>query len=274
MEEEQEREVDHEAERERQVERPPKAEAATHGVHKDVQGFVQTGLIPRDSSQIVSAFSSLKQSTTAPLEGVWSPNLFATKDFSTTIRSSYHSVSEYLQPVNWIISSSVQDRMVVVLLSPYEVNELLPEIRQSRNVHLHLYSPKVTQSMRSFDDLKFFCIPPLPSSWVPPTMHLMSQVNLWAGQLYISDYQTYLQLCKFLGLYTQVLWSREDICIQLDGFIQPEHRRNAQMSDSPFTESPVPFLKELIGLRRKGMGYLLTHMGKILHARPLAENDF
>lgn len=32
--------------------------------------------------------------------------------------------------------------------------------------------------------------------------------------------------------------------------------------------------KELFGLRRKGMGYLRTHMGQILHGRQLSESNF
>jgi hypothetical protein len=79
-----------------------------------------------------------------------------------------------------------------------------------------------------------------------------------AGQLYPPDYQEYLQLCEFLGIYTKELRSVGDISIQLDGFIKPEHRENAPRSGCPFTESPVGFLKELIGLRRKGMGFTST----------------
>jgi len=274
MEEEQEREVDHEAERERQIERPPKAEAATHGVHKDVRTFVRTGLIrPLGSPQFVSAFSPLSQSPTTPKNNVWSPNLLATKDFSTTIHGSYHSLGDYLRPVNWILSSREQDRTVLVCLSPYEVNELLPVIRRSKSVHLHLYSPKVTQAMESLEDLQYFCIPPLPSSWVRPSTQLVSQLNLWAGQLYLPDYRTYLELCRFLGLSTKERQSGEKISIQQDGFIKSSYRRDAPGA-CPFTKSPVPFLKELIGLRRKGMGFSSTHMGKILHARPLTEDDF
>ncbi|OBZ74659.1 hypothetical protein A0H81_05446 [Grifola frondosa] len=44
MDEEQEREVDHEIEREQQVERPPKAKAATHCVHGDIKAFIRLGL--------------------------------------------------------------------------------------------------------------------------------------------------------------------------------------------------------------------------------------
>ncbi|KAG8733066.1 hypothetical protein FRC10_000455, partial [Ceratobasidium sp. 414] len=52
MDEEQEREVSHEVERERQIERPPKSQPAAHSVHEDVRRFIQTGSIPTNSPGI------------------------------------------------------------------------------------------------------------------------------------------------------------------------------------------------------------------------------
>lgn len=271
--EEQEREVNHEAETERQIERPPVAEAATHQVHQHVATFIRTGIIPSSSSEFLPAFSPLSQIATAPHGYPWSPALLATKDYSTTIRSQFHSARSYMRPVNWIVSSTTQRCTILVILSPFEVNELLPIIRRSKAVHLHQYSPRVTETMRSFDDLKFYCIPPLPPTWTPPSPELVLQLNLWAGQLYLPDYEAYLRLCAFLGVYRRAEGSRDgNISIQHDGFIV--RRRGMRSSLCPFTTSPLPFLKELFGLRRKGMSYLSTHLGKILHARLLTEDDF
>jgi hypothetical protein len=272
MEEEQEREVHHEVERERQVERPPKARAATHQVHEHVRQLVVSGQFAPNSPAFVSVFLPLARFAAAS-QDAWSPYLLATKEFSTTIQGPIDTADDYLRPVNWIISCARQSGTFFVVLSPYEVDNLLPEIRRSKAVHLHQYTPKVTQSMKAFDDLTFYCLPPLPPSWVAPTMEVKNQLNLWAGQLYLPDRRTYLQLCNFLGLYTTEILPEDDISIQSDGFIEPEHRRGFLLQ-SPFTESPVPFLKELIGLRRKGMSYLSTPLGKILHAKLLTEEDF
>jgi hypothetical protein len=200
---------------------------------------------------------------------MWSPNLIATRDFSTTIVGPVHSSSgDYLRPVNWIISSGRD----LVAISPYEVNELLPLIRQNKKVHLHQYTPRVNHVMKSFDDLRsLHCIPPLPRHWVPPSLDLRDHLNLWAGQLYLPDYDTYIRLCNFLGLYTQ---AGKDVPIQIDGFIRPEHRRENLDPLCPFSESPIPFLKDLVGMRQKGMSYLGTDLGKILYAKLLTVNDF
>jgi hypothetical protein len=271
MEEEQEREVNHEVERERQVQRPPIAEPAKHRIHPDVLKFVKTGLVSQQSLAFSLPFNSLDGSS--PFQDVWSKNLLATADFLTTVHGPVSGAGDYMRPVHWIVSSALPGgTLKLVILSPFEVDGILPEIRRSKKVHLHQYSARVIQTMQSFDHLKFHCIPPLPSSWISPPIDLRNQLNLWAGQLYLKDFETYLRLCNFLGLYT--INSRNDISIQADGFIPPHHRPSTLVPHSPFTESPLLFLQKLIGLRRKGMGYSLTHLGKMLHAKLLMQEDF
>lgn len=221
-------------------------------------------------------FSTVINSTLA-LSGIepWSSTLLATSDFSRTVQLEGHNSGDYLRPVHWILSSNVADNKIdIVLLSPYEVNDLLPEIRDSENVHLHMYTPRVTQAMQSLENLRLYCIPPLRPSWRPPPSRAMDQLNIWAGQLYLADHPTYERLCRFLGLTTEEIQCQRDIPRQVDGFITPEHRDQSLVSGCAFERSPIPFLKELFAFRRKDMGYSLTHIGKILGALPLAEEDF
>jgi len=276
MGEEQEREVNHEIERIREVERPPKATAAKHSVHEHVRRFVQTGVLTPQSSQFVPIFLPLNNSTLAPPDPdqIWSPQLLATKDFSITIMGSIGDTSHYLRPVNWIASVTDESKITLVMLSPFEVDILLPEFRAGSKVHLHQYAPKTTPTMESFEELKFHCIPPLPSSWSPPSTHLRNQLNLWAGQLYLPDHERYQELCNFLGLYLKEHQDNDAIVIQTDGFIKPVYRQGTMLRACPFHESPVPFLKHIMGLRRKYMGYSSTHLGKMLRALLLTEDDF
>jgi hypothetical protein len=270
MEEEQEREVLHEIEREREVERPPKAKPATHQVHYRVREFVRTGMIVGQSAGDLTPFSPIHLAATEP--SAWSSDLLVTCDFMTTIHAASPSDGDYLRTVHWIVSSASSGKTVLVVLSPYEVNELLPEIRQSKSVHLHQYTPRVTQAMKPLDDLRFYCIPTLPESWAAPPASLTQELNLFAGQLYLPDYEAYQHLSVFLGLYNK-LQVTEDV-IESDGFVKPEHRRGTTVTLRGFQKSPLPALKKLIGYRRKGMSYYLTHLGKILHARILTEKDF
>lgn len=279
MEEEQEREVIHEIEQEQQVERPAKGEPAPHALRQDVSYFIQTGAIPSRRIGILPLFypfsSFGEQALTA-----WTPKLYASTDFLQTVgHLGPGSISDYMRPVNWIVKGP---NGVLVALSPHEVNKLLPTIRQSNIISLHVYAPRVTQSMRSFSNLDFYSIPSrpkLPQPFIPSNTQL--QLDLFAGQLYLSSYQDYTRICAVLGLYTFPISFEEltEIQVESDGFVKPEHRVGLVeyypgYAICKFTTSPIPMLKDLIGQRRRGMKYLRTHMGQILHARNLTQDDF
>jgi hypothetical protein len=275
MDEEQEREVSHEIEREQQVERPPKRIPAAHAIHQDVRHFIQTGTIPTQLSGIIllfHPFSSFDPQTSK----AWSQKLFASTDFLQTIaHAPTDRLSDYMRPVNWIVRGTGGARLV---LSPHEVNELLPLIRQSSTVQLHVYAPRVTHSMVSFSDLRFYSVPArtnLQRTAMPSRTQL--QLDLFAGQLYLSNYEEYMLLCTILGVYT--LSNKLDIQVESDGFVKPAHRGQLLehypgYAECKFASSPIPMLKDLIGRRRKGMQYSRTHVGKILHGRTLTRTDF
>jgi hypothetical protein len=113
--------------RERQVQRPPKAEALEPKIHDDVRRFVLSGNVRAGSP----GFRSLFLPVEAPGGDAWSSNILATTDFARTVIGAA-PLSEFLRPVNWVLSS-VHDGTLVIF-SPYEVNELLPTIRKSFNV--------------------------------------------------------------------------------------------------------------------------------------------
>ncbi|KIJ64287.1 hypothetical protein HYDPIDRAFT_90985 [Hydnomerulius pinastri MD-312] len=274
LDEEQEREVIHEIERERQVERPRKVEAAKQSIHKDVRAFVKSGVIPVSSNMFRPAFATLAKTTAAFKEyRVWSDSLLVTEDFCRTIGPSSGKADDYLRPVNWILSSNSKESPTLVIISPCEANSLMPHIRLSKNVHLHVYTPRTTESMKPCDNLNLYSIPPVPLEWTPPWA-LIDQLNVFAGQLYLRDHATYIQLCRLLCIYAKDLEGTGDLEIEYDGFIAPENRLAAAQSGNSFRRSPLPALKALIGLRRKGMRYAPTHMGKILDGRLLTESDF
>jgi hypothetical protein len=273
MDEEQEREVIHEVERERQVERPPRVLPATHSIHQAVVDFVNTGVVPTITTAFRPAFETLDLTFAGANEThIWSPYILATMDFQKTISASGKS-EDYLRPVQWIVSGRKAHNKVLVILSPYEANHLLPEIRSSDKVHLHLYTPRITKSMKPCDDLALYTIPAVPTSWTPPSS-LMDQLNVFAGQLYLKDYETYIRLCRFLCVYARDLQDEEGIEVGCDGFISPNNRPRHLQSVYSFQTSPLNSLRELMGLRRKGMRFAPTHMGKLLDGRLLSEDDF
>ena len=161
-----------------------------------------------------------------------------------TVTDGRLRLSKYLRPVNWVVLST-RNTSILVVLSPYEVDALLPDFRRSTAVRLHIYTPHVTEAMKPFDHLEFYLVSPLPMlQWTPLPRIIQSQLSLWAGQLYLGDYETYLELCAFLGIY--MVPGTEGV--QSDGFVKAIHRKGALIEACAFSESPVLALKELVGL--------------------------
>ncbi|QRV92776.1 kinase-like protein [Ceratobasidium sp. AG-Ba] len=280
MDEEQEREVSHEAEREYQIERPQRLQPATQFIHSKIKQFVKTGVLSRsDVSSVIPLLRPLETS-----EGLgyktWSSNILASTSFFDTLTTTRTTqISDYMRPVNWVLSGPGGTLRVI---SPYEANELMPDIRRSSHVQLHVYAPRVTQSMLSFADLRFYSVPSTSSFlFASPRLLDQPQLSLFAGQLYFNDYISYRVLCGFLGIFVGDASSSayEEVRVQSDGFV-PEPSRLRLLADVPeyseceFMVSPIGGLKELIGYRRKGMEYLRTHLGQMLHARQLRNEDF
>jgi hypothetical protein len=228
--------------------------------------FVRTGNLPRSSLHIPRLLAPLDMVEALNSTTEWSPSPLATTDFITTIRNSNSmGLTDYLRPVNWILSSGSGKDSTVVVISPYEANALLPVIRQLKKVRLHVYAPRVTFSMRSFSDLTFHTIPDPPAEpWSAP-VHTRIQLNLFSGQLYFDSLEEYERVCGLLAL--SMAHPGAEHC-EIDGFVLPQHRTGRS---SPFERSKIGILKELISLRRKGMGYNRTHLGQVLNASPLSK---
>ncbi|KAF8122530.1 hypothetical protein EV363DRAFT_1554095 [Boletus edulis] len=275
MDEEQEREVFREIEREREVDlKPSMAPPAEHSIHPDVVTFVKTGAI--SSPLLSTAFRHVFSDGAHPALGglhAWSPHILATADFCETIvenESVQGRVTDYLRPVQCVLSGRMCGRVALVLLSPFEANLLIPEIRTSEHVHLHLYIPRTTKRMQPSDDLRLYSVPPVPPDWIPPWT-LIDQLNLFAGQLYPSDFTSYVRLSRFLGVHTEDLPQDAGTAVSCNWFSNP-NSSIAEIKDR-FKGTPLPLAHLLLAVRR-GMDFSGTHMGRILDGLPLTEEDF
>ena len=285
MREEQEREVSQEKEEERQIERPPPAVSSRHTLHKDVQTLVSTGSTPGNATGIIPACECLSRTTLKSfverLETAAFPDIWVTKDFARTIQttighsSSNNDLDDFLRPVQWVLSSLKQRQLV--LLSPFEANHLIDQVRESRFVTLHIYAPRTSMSTRSFEDLRSFMIPHRDDTPVFPS-NIINDLNLFAGQLYFASRSTYEEMCQMLGLYLKDPPHNIKLppnAIDPTGFVRDLHARKAlDMNHVQFSDNPVAFLRKLTELRRKGQKFLPTHLGQILHSREVPDKDF
>lgn len=278
--EEQERELAHEVECERVNQRPPRVGPVKPHLSDEVREFIATGTLPsthQPSTRIIPAFSILaRTSVNEPeQETAFSRGLLATSDFCAVVEKGTLKggmTDDFLRPPNWIVSSTV-NREILIIMTSFEINRLLPEIRQSSHVILHMYCPQVTRSTPSYQRLDFYPIPSLPVPWLV-NISLVDQLNIFAGQLYFPNHEAYQRVCGFLGLHLEDTSLEKRGVVRSDGFVDRLDRHVVGMKyESPFTRSPVTLLRTLLGFRRKGQSYISTHMGYVLHGRLLTVED-
>jgi hypothetical protein len=246
-----EREVELEVEIIRAVKRPSAALPEKPNLHADIITFVQTGQLPVNSSATLDVHQFLERFSFGNLstKTAWSQSLRVTTDFATTVKSQL-TLDDYANTVNWILTSSVHaSQKIWLVLSAFEANVLLDFIRQSKFVHLHVYTPRIrSKSPITADSMLFFNISGLGTN---PSIDssLRREVTLFAGGLYIDGYSEYTELLDHLN--------------RVGG-------RVSSVESSPM----INLLRALLGVRRKGEDIGLTHMGRLLQGRRLAERDF
>ncbi|KAK7542178.1 uncharacterized protein J3D65DRAFT_583432 [Phyllosticta citribraziliensis] len=297
FEDEQEREISHEVEQLRDIQKAPAAAAHIHELHDDVINFVKTGTWDRlEGCPFYPAFEALRN-TTAHKKLPKNSNccgVFVTRDFIKTVHQGEEpDQDQFIRPVKWVVSSTKTSDLVVI--SPFEANEMLLEFQKSTAVRLHTYSAMTSRSMKSFSDLSSFTITgikpgALTAGEQASRQMAIAQLDIFAGCLFLKDFDSYLVACDFLGLnirknrHPTNSRKRQKISktkavridgIGQDGFTEPNVRKEMDPNwESPFESSPLPFLRALIGIRRKGQAYAQTHMGSVLNARPLTKESF
>ena len=276
--EEQERELAHEKEEERQVERAVGAKALSHSLDPALITLVRTGQYSI-SLKLVSLLECLQKTTQSTTLGTISGHFFqseqlrATEDFSRTIALSYgDSMDDFLRSVQWILTTTTSPN-TLLLLSSFEANELLPEIRLSQHASLHVYSPRTSRKVRSMEDLDFFTVSRRPG-FSPPHCRIMHELNLFSGQLFFCDRTSFEEVCDMLGLYLDEIPDALRGKIDASGFVQDEVARQIVGMKSLFKGNPMAVLRELVGWRRKGQGFTLTHVGLMLHGNNLGIDEF
>ncbi|KAH6883450.1 hypothetical protein B0T10DRAFT_609155 [Thelonectria olida] len=160
----------------------------------------------------------------------------------------------------------------LVIISPYEAQHLLPWIETSKHVTLHLYAPRVNLGFQSLDHLCLYFVSKRRTKATVPR-GVITHLNLFAGQLYLSNFDDYVRVCDALGL----AWKAADESVPLgpDGFIPPRFKQGKFVNKSGFSKSPVRFLKVLMANIRQECELIeKTHIGKILEGERLRESEF
>ncbi|RAQ74287.1 hypothetical protein COH20_008805 [Aspergillus flavus] len=226
MDEEQEREVAAEAEREQQVQRPPKARPKKHEIHEDMKKLVSTGVIAEGSTAFLPAFRSLDKTSAARHPGVdqFPGKLLVTRDYAQTVEPIdilSFSPDFFQRPVQWVLTSrhgsnSIDHKPTVnrmVIISPYEAQELYPSIKDSKHVTLHLCVPRSNLGLKPLDKLDLYNVSGEVTSALRIPRSFIIELNLFVGKLYLSSYEEYVEVCDFLAWYGSQ-WARTVLSLQ------------------------------------------------------------
>ncbi|KAL8690285.1 MAG: hypothetical protein Q9218_004235 [Villophora microphyllina] len=242
-----EREVGHEVEQEKQIERPPKALSEYPSLDANVKKFIRAG-----NATAISCFASANDgilqhvSAARCLSGrtsAWS-HIRTTDDFAKTVQRSKAGVMDhYVRPVHWVLVPDDPSVQCVLLISQFEVNQCFDAIQgKSSKVKLVSYEPRVTKSMLSIDSSVSHPLPQAKEAWDSLTPIVRQELHLFAGQLYFTHIEEYELMKSTLASQTNAV--------------------------------PLNFVKEWIGIRRKGQNYLRSHIGQVLSGSLLLEEAF
>ncbi|KAK6074920.1 hypothetical protein SCUP234_07919 [Seiridium cupressi] len=279
LQEEQERELSPEAEEERQVQRPPRTEPLVHQIHPNLRYFIRHGYVIMQNGGFMHAFESLGDTSAAVHADVneFPRDLLVTEDFARTVemKQGRNDQSDLFQrPVQWVLTSGLGTGCVahLVVVSPFEAQELLVDIKASETVTLHIYTPRMNVNHPSLDHLMLYTVPERESAHSIP-QSLVRQLNLFAGQLYVQSFKEYTEVCDTLCLAWVTIDS--DIPLEADGFIPPGCSAGMCVNNGRYTRSPTKFVQVLMAkIRRNNEGIDKTHVGKILNGLLLKADDF
>ena len=283
---EQERELAPEVEEERQIQRPAPMQPREHELHQDLVVLVKEGSLPKKSTAVQPAFEALSTTSAGKLFtallGQFSKNILVTYDYICTVEepqgpsASTVTSDSYQQAVQWVVSvakrqmSRISDRtdvLKLIVISPYEAEQLLPIIEKYKKVTLHLYAPRINLTYEPLDDLSLYCAGRRFDSLTIPR-HLIMLLNLFAGQLYFRSYDEYVELCKYLGLAFSATRENQEGDAS-SGFILPPS------GGAGLQANPMQFLKELlVKVRREGKSVDKSHVGRMLEGNLLKRVDF
>ncbi|KAK0115534.1 hypothetical protein ONS96_013988 [Cadophora gregata f. sp. sojae] len=261
---EQEREVAHEVEAVREIQKPVHYDPLKYpGLHRDLANFAKTGKMMPNSDAWELGFAALRKFAIGKRYGIscdgTSGRLYVSKEFMNTVNVplAKKAYENFQRNVNWILwSPSVE---CAILVNPEEAEELLLLLKTIRApaAHILTYAAPVNRKMSHFNSFGFYTVPCLPLKWEAPSWFSI-EVGVFAGRLYFS-YVEYASILAFLGV--QEKGKR----------IEEAHSDEDDVEVKTFAKRPLSFLQDWLALKRRGQDFSETPMGYVAQGKPLLE---
>ncbi|KAI1817158.1 hypothetical protein GGS20DRAFT_582854 [Poronia punctata] len=246
------RQVEHQVEQVRQVQKPKKFAALEFpGIHEDLVHFACTGVLRNKRQIFEQAFGFIGKTSIGRRFGVHetTTHLFVSHEFVNTIKMAKKSNDgdNFLRPVEFIVWAPVTGTALVVIPeeAEYFLEYLRGEGRDSPAVHLITYAAPVTKAMLCFNTLEFYTFPQLPADHPIPE-RIKIELGILAGRLYVDGSE----------------WE------SVAAYVQGQDKDGNICSDR-IADDPAAFLLEWLSLRRRAADVLHTPMGYICTGREM-----
>lgn len=293
--EEQERELEHELELEKRVERPPPKTPAKSILTRDVENFMQTGIMSHFSSNlnfnsivrsnfytfgqsIVSLGQAFKITTLSEtcLKSCWNPALHVTQEFIEVVREESLlklTHEEFMTPLTWIACSKISN--VALILSPFEANYFIQRITSNSPVRLYMFCSRMRPKSSILYDENVMCTPctPLSNSEREFSQSLLTDLHVFSGSLYFGNLKEQEELCDFIGIRPKPYnTSLEKEAFEKGGINEFGHvsrkskyfKKHLASKCRFLTHHPVEEFRKLLIIRDKASLFEISHMANIL----------
>ena len=224
-----EREIEHEVENVRELQKPVHFTALKISrLHDDIQEFARSGRLVAGSEAYQNILSSLQRTATGRKHGPFliirreTSGLFVSTQFSRTVRLVEPN-DNFFRPCQWILWCPTADAALAV--SPEEADAPLPYLRRVSSkstsaclTHLIVYSAPVTRRMLHFNDLTYRATPPLPKDAKALTW-LKIELGMLSGRLYFG-WPEYHDLLSTLGVKQTVQHQEQIDTFAPETFVQ------------------------------------------------------
>lgn len=275
LDDQQEKELEHELEQELQIERPGAATPHQPHLTPIVQDFLTNGeasLLTQNDFQAMSLALNnthlFQEHSNDP--SAWSSHLYVTRDFISVIENARHS-DEYLRPVWWIAQTKVGNQHILLCLSSFECDRLMKVFEKSAISTLFMYRPRMSRFHSCLADIDGLKVTGNARKGDIPVED-MAQIEMFAGSMYFGSEKEQHAYCAFMGLIPRPRTDELDAAfrngqIQANGYVDVANRQLPCMERfvgaSKFTRNPVNLAVKIIEAHNQMMN-AECHVASIL----------
>jgi hypothetical protein len=143
LDEEQERELEHELEAQCQKQLPLRAKAMDNTLSNHVTNFIITGCLNELEKWALKLPLTLQNTSAWKVcsSDRWGKHIYCSKDFANVVKCDKRINDDYQRPLEWFASVQYDDKIVLMLLSNFEVGKYLDLFRTGNTTAvLHMYN--------------------------------------------------------------------------------------------------------------------------------------